>query len=464
MKMNRQLLLVSALVAVQVALVAVVSTSGDLSRQQVVVQVMAFGWSLLVLAALRRSGLSRRALTWVLLLGCAAMQAAALVAPPSSSDDDYRYVWDAKVQLSGIDPYRYAPADDRVSHLRTDFTFPGTSARDASTGVAADGTDAACRAHVIPAGGCTRINRPTVHTIYPPVAQTAFVAMRLFGGARDSHVPLQVSAAGGVLLTTLLLLRWSRARGRPLWLVAVWALSPLVAVEATNNAHIDWLAALLCVGALLAVNARRPLAAGLAIGAATATKLFPVLLLVMAGRRPWRMAAGVALVLVLGYLPHVIAVGPEVVGYLPGYLQEEKYASGGRYLVLSWLTGPDVASAVAPLVLAVALLVVWWRTDSARPELGAVAAAGIYLAVTTPNYPWYALLLVVLVAASGQLRWLWLCLAPTLTYAQAALPWDGTVTRVLSYVGAVTFVVGCTLWDRRVRGSAGLQPFAGLSR
>ena len=34
-----------------------------------------------------------------------AIRGASLSAPPGMSDDVYRYAWDAKVQLSGVDPY-----------------------------------------------------------------------------------------------------------------------------------------------------------------------------------------------------------------------------------------------------------------------------------------------------------------------------------------------------------------------
>jgi hypothetical protein len=37
-------------------------------------------------------------------LAAAVLQAPAMWAGPSSSDEDYRYAWDAKVQLADIDP------------------------------------------------------------------------------------------------------------------------------------------------------------------------------------------------------------------------------------------------------------------------------------------------------------------------------------------------------------------------
>jgi hypothetical protein len=43
---------------------------------------------------------------------------------PSLSTDFYRYLWDGRVQLAGVNPYRYAPADPRL-----DGMFPSTRRR-----------------------------------------------------------------------------------------------------------------------------------------------------------------------------------------------------------------------------------------------------------------------------------------------------------------------------------------------
>ena len=431
----RWTMLICALVGAQAVMVAVVSRSAPAHGRILGLQLAGFAVSLLVLAVLRHAHLPTFVVTSVLLAGCILLQVAALLGPPVTSDDDYRYAWDATVQLSGTDPYRYAPANPLLTDLRTEFTFP---------------VESPCRHHVLPQGGCTRINRPTVRTIYPPVAEAAFDGIWIgSAGGRGGHRPLQIAAALGVLLTAMVLLQWSKVRGTPRWWVAVWALSPVVAVEATNNAHIDWLAALLTALALLAVAKGRRLSAGVAIGAAIATKFFPGLLLVMAGRRPWRMAVGAFGVLVLGYLPHVIAVGPSVIGYLPGYLQEESYTGGSRYLLTAAVIGDHAAALLTPVILVAVLLVLWWRCDVAHPERTAVTAAGLYFLLTTPSYPWYILLLVVLIAASGHLRWLWLCIAPTITYLHANLPGGSATATWGGYVAAAGVAAGCAWWSRR---------------
>src|SRR5580693_8916464 len=53
-----------------------------------------------------------------------AMRIPPLLAPPFLSSDMYRYVWDGRVQTTGINPYRYVPADTALQSLRDDAIFP----------------------------------------------------------------------------------------------------------------------------------------------------------------------------------------------------------------------------------------------------------------------------------------------------------------------------------------------------
>ena len=64
---------------------------------------------------------------------------------PTLSDDIFRYVWDARVQSSGINPYTYEPKSEHLAHLRDQEIYP-------------------------------RINHPEISTIYPPFAQMVFLA------------------------------------------------------------------------------------------------------------------------------------------------------------------------------------------------------------------------------------------------------------------------------------------------
>jgi hypothetical protein len=116
------------------------------------------------------------------------------------------------------------------------------------------------------------------------------------------------------------------------------------------------------------------------------------------------LAAGSALIAV--YIPHVIAVGSEVIGFLPGYLKQEGFDSGTRFGIIGLFTGGRAAIAVAVLVLTMVALAVLRFSDPDQPWRGAVVMTAAALAVTTPHYQWYALLLVMLVALDGRPEWL----------------------------------------------------------
>ncbi|HJQ44468.1 MAG TPA: hypothetical protein VJ831_15370, partial [Jatrophihabitantaceae bacterium] len=185
-----------------------------------------FGASVALFARVRMP--ARAALLF--LIGTATVfQLIAVSQQPLTSDDDYRYIWDGRVQLAGIDPYSYTPQDPQLSSLRDHLLF---------------GTPGHC-GHPIP-DGCTAINRPSVHTVYPPIAQALFVGVRLasFGG-EGGRRPFQIVAALGAIAVTFVLARRAHRAGRALWPVAIWAWCPVTISEFGNNAHIDWLAVLL---------------------------------------------------------------------------------------------------------------------------------------------------------------------------------------------------------------------------
>ena len=361
-------------------------------------------------------------------LAAVAIRGAALAGPPGLSDDVYRYAWDAKVQLSGVDPYELPPLDPSLADLRERWLFPELAEGDA-----------------------TRINRPTVRTIYPPLAQAWFVVVRTVTGGAAGERPWQAAAAVVDLGLCALLAAGLRRLGHDPRLAAWWCLSPVAAVEVVGNAHVDGLAAALSVAAVLVARRRPGLAGGL-VGAAAMVKLYPAVLLVaVARRRPFLAGGCFAAVCALAYLPHVLAVGPKVIGYLPDYLREERYDQGGRFLLLSVTGVPEpILPVLAGAIVLVAALLVW------RADLPAVRSAplllGALLLVATPVQPWYA----VSVAALGLLdrAWWWAVLAVAAWPYFVAVILDDPAAESLGRAGyalALAVVLAGEL-TRRLRG------------
>lgn len=411
-------------------------------------------WVLFALAllALRRVPVAH--VLPLLLAGAVAVTVTGLVAPPRTSTDSYRYAWDGRVQSAGVSPYDHAPQDRAVARLRDPWLFP--------TGAACAGPDRA----PIPGGPvrhCTRINRPAVHTIYPPVAEAYFLAVDRLSPEGARHKPLQIGAGLLSLGVTGALLMILRRRGRDLRRAAYWAWCPAVPVEAVNNAHVDVLGVLLAVIGLGLVAARgtgRRAAGGLVLGAAVATKLMPAVVMpgALSGVRRVRDAAAVlvpaAAFVLLAYLPYVLLSHDSVLGYLGGYVDEEGYddpSAGSRYALLRLVLPDDWALPVLLVAMAGVSLHVMRRGDPLRPWSGALLVTGWAFVLLTPGYSWYALLLIALVGLDGRWEWLGIALAGAAVYLLAPVFGHRSALSATVYGAAVLLVLIASAVRRRHR-------------
>ncbi|MEV6267194.1 glycosyltransferase 87 family protein [Kribbella sp. NPDC051936] len=358
---------------------------------------------------------------------------------PITSTDAYRYVWDGRVQLSGHSPYGYVPLDDRLAQLRDPVLFPGLLP-DQRSGVTSIPEDPAS----LPVDDArTRINRPGVPTIYPPVAEAYFTVVALVTPWSVGTLGLQLAAA---LLA--IALTWLLAVQNPRW-AALWGWSPIVALEASNAAHVDVLAALLVTAAVVTA-ARRPRLAAILLGAAGSVKLLPLLLLPAFRRRKPHVALGT---FVATYVPHVLAVGILVLGFLPGYLNQEGFEDGSsRSAILALLLPPEARQVVAAaLALGLAIL----AFHRARRDPLALTCCWLYgaaLLVATPTYPWYGLPLIALAALAGRPEWIAVPVASYLAYGSFG---HDTRQGLIQLAAAVIVVIAFTLRGR-VAAESGL--------
>ncbi|WP_369776918.1 glycosyltransferase 87 family protein [Streptomyces sp. R33] len=417
-------------------------------------------WALFTVALLALRRVPAGLVGPLVLAGAVAVTATGLVAAPRTSTDSYRYAWDGRVQSAGISPYDHAPQDPALARLRDPWLFP--------TGAAAcTGPDRAR----IPAGGdtgdaggsphCTRINRPAVHTIYPPVAEAYFLTVDRLSPEDARHKPLQIGAGVLSLGVTGALLLILRRRGTDPRQAAYWAWCPAVPIEAVNNAHVDVLGVLLAVaglGLVAAPRLGRRVGGGLVLGAAVATKLMPAIVLpgALSGVRRVRDAVAVLLpaaaVTALAYLPYVLLSRGSVLGYLGGYVEEEGYedaSAGSRYALLRLVLPDSWALPVLIAAMAGVCGYVLWRGDPRRPWSGALLVTGWAFALLTPGYSWYALLLVALVALDGRWEWLGIAVAGPAVYVTGQAFGSREAVSATAYGLAVLLVLVVTAVRRR---------------
>ncbi len=317
------------------------------------------------IALIERSATDR----WTLPILLAVALAARLVAiahSPFLSTDIYRYVWDGKVQLAGINPFRYIPADPHLAFLRDPRIYP-------------------------------HINRRTyAHTIYPPGAQALFL---LIARIQASVVYMRLAFLAFEAVTCWALIRCLRLLALPAERVLLYAWHPVCIWEIASSGHVDAPALTFIALALYAALLNRPLRATGWLAAATLIKLYPAALLPALVRR--RIIAPLLLflgIVVAGYLPY-LSVGKGVLGFLPTYAKEEGLETGVRYFPLALVDRTfHVSMAPAAYLLTCAVLLAglaWWAWQrSAQPA--ACIRSGLVLATAlnlcfSPHYPWYFL-------------------------------------------------------------------------
>jgi hypothetical protein len=314
---------------------------------------------------------------WFVVLVTVAVQLPHLLLAPRTSDDAYRYVWDGRILLAGIDPYRYVPLDPVLAGLRDPLLFPE--------------------------GEPPLINRPGVPTIYPPVAQLWFALVAAFTPRVAGTLGVQIAAACAVVVTTCLLARFLGNRSG--WAL-IYGACPAVALEAANGAHLDAISALCVFGLGWAAVRNRHWLAGVFLGLAAGIKLVPLLLIpVFLRRGRWRTTVTAVGLVIASYVPHLVTVGVLVVGFLPGYWREEGYDGVRRFALLGWL--PEDWRMPVGLLLAALCAALAVVRSSREPVL--VTCCWLYgcaFLIATPIYAWYALPFVVLVIMAGRLEWL----------------------------------------------------------
>jgi hypothetical protein len=318
----------------------------------------------------------------------------ALAAPVFLSDDINRYVWDGRVQAAGINPYRYIPTDPELKPLRDSLIFPNVN-----------------RSNYAP-------------TIYPPIAQMLFLTANRFG---DTVLMMKLVLVAVEALGIATLVHILRTVGRPPEHILLYAWHPLPVWEIAGSGHIDAAVVTFTSLALATAIGRWRLWSAAALGAATLTKFFPIVL-VPALWRParsnfgdWRWLTAFIGVIIAAYLPY-IGVGWRVLGFLPGYVVEENFGSGSGF----WLL--DAARRIVPIPLSAYLglaacvmaglaLGALSKRLAPRSVLSwATALSTATLFFASPHYPWYFVWLVgLLTAASWWPAW-WLTVAAVLLY------------------------------------------------
>lgn len=290
--------------------------------------------------------------------------------PDAWSSDVVRYIWDARVQRAGLDPYDVRPEDKGVDWLHTDLTR---------------GVDAAW-----------------LPTIYPPVAQVYF---RLVAGFDESIRAFRLAALACDVAIGVALLAVLRATGRPAGWVIVYAWHPLLPLEGAAGGHLDFAGVLLLVLSWLALIRHRTMAAAMMFVAAVLVKPLPLVLAPLYWRRV-RVRDVLAAAAAGGVLTLWIARGSLPFGSMGAFIDDFRF-NGPLFALFEPGVAPRLLAggAVACGLLVAAVLRrqhdVGAPASWAWPMTASLVAAPVI-------YPWYLVWLIPFLAGWRTLPvWVW---------------------------------------------------------
>lgn len=284
-----------------------------------------------------------------------------LIGPGESyplSSDVFRYVWDGKMLVNGVNPFLFAPSAPELQHFRE---YPLS----------------------------LNINHPNLPTIYPPVAQYIFGLSYLIGGG--TVWGFRIVSVAVELLSILLLDRWLSESGAPRSHLLLWLFSPLILIEFIFSSHVDLLAIPFLLAMLLLLGRKHVVAAAAMFTAAVLVKFLcllflPFVLQSIGGSGRWRFLGMCAATGVLLYLPFVGDAGWHAFGSLPTYLAEWEY-NGSVYLLMKNLFDSTTSRLIcAVLLLGVGLLILLRRSELEKKLMAIYTAFAV---LTTTLFPWY---------------------------------------------------------------------------
>ncbi|GAC1693736.1 MAG: hypothetical protein NVS9B9_16100 [Ktedonobacteraceae bacterium] len=308
----------------------------------------------------------------LIFVGAIVFRAMLVHLPLGLSRDAWRYLWDARVIAHGSSPYQFAPFDKALIPLR-DSVFANTPYRE-------------------------------LPTKYPPGAELFYVLGYLLTptnlvGLKSLFVVCDLITCAA--LTALLI-----QRGKDPRYVIIYAGCPLPIGEFAIQGHVEVLTISCTVLAVLCATSSRQgirIMAGIFLGLATLTKLYPlILLLVLLRRRDWPLLIACAITIVLGYVPffvlghgQILAGSPftAVVGQRESHvavIQNVLYITGFTFHINGTLMQVFVRS-IEILIVGMTLLVVLLGRLRRKmsTETGILLLTGVILTIYAHIFPWY---------------------------------------------------------------------------
>jgi hypothetical protein len=349
--------------------------------------------------------------------------------PAVLSKDMYRYIWDGRVQHSGINPYLYPPQADELKNLRDNQIFPN-------------------------------INRKDYLTLYPAGAQIFFrILYALVGDSVTAYKGIMVFFD---LLTLLVLTALLRVNGFKASRIIVYAWNPLVIFEIAYSGHLEGLTVFLMSTALYFYVIHKKIPAVIILALSAAVKLYPALLLAAFLNRGDRIKGIMtfSLTIILLYLPF-LGAGGKMSGFLPVYLKNpyESFNLGLKNLLMRLIPGLDYyqLSLLFIIALVIAGLIVFLKGKESMEVIryAYFLVGALMILMPASLHPWYVVLIIPFLVIYPNPAWLVFTCTVTLSYLkytslQGIMP---TWILLIEYLPLFALLAAGSILKFRLKGS-----------
>jgi alpha-1,6-mannosyltransferase len=308
---------------------------------------------------------------------------------PTLSSDLYRYRWDGKAQLHGLNPYLAQPDDPSLAPL-WNTSDPYES----------------------------RMPATDMPTIYPPLAEQVFkYTARYLPATIAFKLPMELCD----IFVMILLAVWLRAEGGRAYQLAIYAWNPLVIVEFAGSGHSDALALAALVGAFVIIKSRRTLST-LLLASATLLKSFPILLFPLWLRRngwprsarAWLEGAAAGALALICAWPYRAALH-QIPITMATFEQNWQDNNASLYTLLKIFSGSHEFAAGIGVGVTVGLAI-WTALRKIEPTRAAFLIIGSILIFSPNAYPWYFTWIIPFLCFEPNPAWLLLTILQFLSY------------------------------------------------
>ncbi|WP_051397951.1 glycosyltransferase 87 family protein [Runella limosa] len=354
-----------------------------------------------------------------------------LFSTPVLSDDFFRFVWDGRLLVAGVNPYLYLPSNLLHSPIFLSANLNTTLYEG--------------------------LNSPNYFTVYPSLNQLFFGIAAWIGG---DNVQLSVVVMRVIILMAEVGNCWLLSSPQNLGIQPsakrkinglAYALNPLVIVELTGNLHFEAVTLFFVLLALRWLN--RPwfkdsylTASAMALGLGASVKLLPLIFLPLLVRRiGWQKGiiyGGVVGATMVGlFLPFLSkSLFTNVGASLDLYFQKFEFNASVYYLLREvgyWITGYNLIQSLGPILSLITLGTVSWLAFQKRSLAEKMLLSlTVYFFLATTVHPWYITTLVALGAVTR--HWypvIWSLMLPLTYVAYASSPYHENLRVVgLEYI------------------------------